>query len=112
MGSGPLWRVFLPWSVLRRVPRGLGSSQESHPLLERPQEGARGLGSSQESHPLLERPQEGACGLGSYQESHPPQVSLRGMSGSCGPRSWLQLGGFLPLPRQNLLGQKLAAQKT
>ena len=65
MGSGPLWRVFLPWSVLRRVPRGLGSSQESHPLLERPQEGARGLGSSQESHPLLERPQEGACGLGS-----------------------------------------------
>ena len=64
------------------------------------------------SGPLLERPQEGAHGLGSYQESHPPQVSLRGMSVSCGPRSWLQLGGFLPLPRQNLLGQKLAAQKT
>ena len=47
MGSGPLRRVIWSWSVR-------GSSPESHPALERPQEDARGLGSSQESRLLLE----------------------------------------------------------
>lgn len=72
MGSSPLRRVVLSWSVLRRVPLGLGFSQESHP----------------------------------------PQVSLRDVRVSCGPLSRLQLGGYLPLTRRKLLGQKLAAQKT